>query len=163
MCQRINLGILLFTVALALSHPTLAASDTVLRAAYCMKVLDHEIDDLIAGAHKFGLFNDADMQETISILKYNRARLHRFVFTNSGLTNNLDQDALAIVSAMKSGRDDATACASEYAVPKKGSCLSACSRRCGMDIVCRQRCDTECGASVCGKTSACINPTWLPY
>lgn len=184
-----KLHALAFVGCVFLAIPARAASDEVLRAAYCVKVLDGELadDQSIASsfAKEFEQYRDvagrrsltaaerkrfANLQKFVELdepklrglLTSARTRLMVYSMTNSDIVTGDASDALAITLAMKRGEADFAQCHAEMA-GGSGFCLKACTSQCGADAPCFQACAPQCNAPACARSFPCINPTWLPY
>ncbi|MGD9614264.1 MAG: hypothetical protein AB7H90_07130 [Alphaproteobacteria bacterium] len=152
--------------------PATAASDTALRAVYCLPIIDSEIatqrqisQELLntsMPAHQRQQIENSTAQLEQWITD-NRQRLATYAASNGvlGAINNLDE-AAAFLGAKRRGEIDAAQCAAEK---QSGIiCAYECTRRCTpANLPCFQRCSTVCNMPTCARTFACINPTWLPY
>ena len=74
-------------------------------------------------------------------------------------------DALSLQGAIHRGEIDFQQCENaEGQSTSAGFCTAGCPKQCGaFNFSCFQACATKCGSPACGRTFACLDPTWLPY
>lgn len=180
---------LIFIVAVAVLNIfprwAIAASDQVLRAMYCMSVIDLELAESRKMGPELGSYGVeyyrnlarqrpltekekyelADAQELARTgvsdldrkLARNRERLRVYWLSNS--------DALADDLALMTARDRAGIDFEQCKAERPAfSCTKPCFDLCiPGNAPCLSACYVKCGAPTCARTSACLNPTWLPY
>jgi hypothetical protein len=153
---------------IAISAPqALAASDTALRAIYCLPVLDRELALARKALPELTRSLRPELrQKAISdgakldnLLATSRERLRVYALTNA----DLDQP-IALLTARRGGEIDAAQCDAEVQPQSFLSCAHPCSQKCALgEISCVQQCYSACGLPTCARIAACINPSWLPY
>jgi hypothetical protein len=179
----------------------MGASDQILRAAYCLRILDQTLAQTretltqlnnSAIQHYRTLErqraltpaerqNYADIQKSVAVdqpafqreLQNTRNRLAAYVspaLANMSLrgifSNDISGvygDALGIREAFQRGEIDFKQCDAEGSAHSAMLCTYACSKQCAGETTCVQGCATRCGTPTCGRTMACLKPTWLPY
>jgi hypothetical protein len=177
----------------------MGASDQILRAAYCLRILDQTLAQTretltqlnnSAIQHYRTLErqraltlaerqNYADVQKSIAVdqpafqreLQNTRNRLAAYIapaLANMGMVFSDDLsgvyvDAVAINGAFQRGEIDFKQCEAEGNANSGMLCTYACSKHCAGETACLQGCATKCETPTCGRTMACLKPTWLPY
>jgi hypothetical protein len=160
---------------LTLGAPTnaLGASDSALRATYCIPVLKAQISQFrrtwaeaagLQASVPAKIWQDAQNRtaQLDKVLTNNLARLQAYVASNGLLDMDLN-DSTAFLVAARRGEVDAAQCEAEQ--------ISniICGAKCGStecppgDVSCVQKCLANCGMATCVRTAVCTNPTWLPY
>jgi len=162
-----------------------AASDQVLRAMYCMSVIDLELAENRKMAPEIASYGVeyyrnlahlrpltekekhelSDVQEFARTgvsdldrkLARNRERLRVYWLSNSDALT----DDLALMAARQRAGVDFEQCKAEKPA---FSCTKPCDDLCTLgNTPCLSACYVKCGAPTCARTLACFNPTWLPY
>jgi hypothetical protein len=134
-----------------------AASDTALRAMYCVPVMDAAIAVMRNGQEVFKS-SRKELIEAERDLASDRERLASY-----GLLE-MRHRGTALLTAKRRGEIDARQCAAEEQSDVMDGCSSRCISKCTPgDIACIQQCYSSCSMPTCTRTAACINPTWLPY
>jgi hypothetical protein len=183
----------IFLVAVAilsfLPRSAIAASDQVIRAMYCMSVIDLELAEDRKMAPEVGSYGVeyyrnlarqrpltekekhelSDAQELARtgvsnldrVLARNRERLRVYWLSNGDAL----ADDLALMAARQRAGVDFEQCKAEK---PEFSCTKPCSDLCisgtpGNNTPCLSACYVKCGGPTCARTMACLNPTWLPY
>ena len=184
---------LIFILAVAvlsvLPRWAIAASDQVLRAMYCMSVIDLELaegrkisPELRAEIVTHGVeyyrnlarqrpLTEKEKHELSDAQEFARtgvSDLDRELARNRErlrvywLSNSDADDGLALMTAKQRAGVDVEQCKTESS--PAFSCTKPCGDLCVPgNIPCFALCDVKCGAPTCARTLACLNPTWLPY
>jgi hypothetical protein len=163
----------------------IAASDQVLRAMYCMSVIDLELAENRKTSRELAAYGVeyyrnlarqrpltekekhelSDVQEFARtgvsdldrVLARNRERLRVYWLSNSDA-----DDGLALMTAKQRAGVDVEQCKTE--ISPAFSCTKPCGDLCVPgNIPCFALCNVKCGAPTCARTLACLDPTWLPY
>ena len=184
---------LIFSLAVAvlsvLPRWAIAASDQVLRAMYCMSVLDLELaesrkisPELRAEIVTHGVEyyrNLARQRPLTEKEKHELSDVQEFARTGVSdvdrelarnrerlrvywLSNSDADDGSALMTARQRAGVDFEQCKAENPA---FSCTQPCADLCiaGNAPGCFAACEVKCGAPTCARTFACFNPTWLPY
>ncbi len=179
-----------FAYLLGMSTTMLAASDTVLRAAYCMRVLDGMITaeqrdgartqqqvleayrllaqqrPLNETEQKSYAFAQVMHSEFLRRMENTRSRLAGYLATNGLLKGFLADDGAlddfpGIALALNRGQADHSRC--EVEKTPAVFCIAACAHRCTTNPNCIRECVGSCGAAACARSMPCVNPDFLPY
>jgi hypothetical protein len=184
---------LIFILAVAvlsvLPRWAIAASDQVLRAMYCMSVIDLELaenrkisPELRAEIVTHGVEyyrNLARQRPLTEKEKHELSDVEEFARTGVSevdrtLARNRERlrvywlsnsdtlaDDLALMAARQRAGVDFEQCKAEKPA---FSCTKPCDDLCALgNTPCLSACYVKCGAPTCARTYACFNPTWLPY
>jgi hypothetical protein len=154
-------------VAIAMSYASMncclaqeraGATDTELRAAYCIGVATVQLEEharLMQGV-KAGI--ELEIADDIrNILTERRDRMRDYL-TSKGYLNG--RDVSEIRSALLRGPADQKRCAVENNDPV----IAACEHRCGeiKTLEDGERCDVRCGADACVRVKRCLQQ-FLPF